>query len=140
MRNLLATILLITFALSSCAPMSSSSELRKTDDAANDHIMFVRQSPPTLGHRRLKALAAYYPDLSIFINIQGVPSFIAETNKSGNRYIILYYPETRKAFAARCDTGNSHAIEFSGPHPITINELKMLNKLKSGAIPTSRSE
>ncbi len=95
--------------------------------------MFVRQSPPTFGFRRLTALAGQYPDLAIFIQSEGLPGFLAETKKGENRYLILYYPDTRRAFACRSGTGNSRQVEFSGPYPITDNELKTLRKLETGS-------
>jgi hypothetical protein len=121
----------ITLA-SSCVPTGSSLELRMTDAAANNHIMFVRENPPTFGNRRLLALANYYPDLYAFMELQGTPRFLAETNKSGNRYLILYYPEIRKQFVCRSGTGQSRAVEFSGPHPVTPGELKTLEKIETG--------
>ncbi len=129
-------ILLTLTSAISCVPSGSSLELRMTDAAANNHIMFVRENPPTLGNRRLLALANYYPDLYTFMQMQGTPRFLAETSKSGNRYLILYYPEARKQFVCRSGVGSSRAIEFSGPHPITPGELKTLKKIETGGVPT----
>lgn len=123
----------------SCAPGGSAAYLRRTTPAANDHIMLVRQIPPTFGFRRLAALAEHYPDLAVFIRAEGMPEFLAETNKSGNRYLILYYPGTRRAFACRGGAGNSRRAEFSGPYPITDNELKTLRKLE-GSAPAAGSQ
>ena len=94
--------------------------------------MLVRQSPPTFGFKRMVALAENYPDLAVFIRSEGLPTFLAETKKGENRYLILYYPETREAYACRSGTRNSRQIEFSGPYPITGNELETLGKLAKG--------
>lgn len=119
-------------ALSSCSPSGTTSYLRRTSSAANDHIMLVRERPPTFGFYRLSALAQNYPDLGIFIQSKGFPTFLAETQKGQNRYLILYYPQIRQAFACRSGIQNSRQIEFSGPYPITDSELKTLGKLQSG--------
>lgn len=116
----------------SCSPVGSSGYLRRTSSAANDHIMFVRENPPTFGFKRLRALADNYPDLGLFIRSKGLPTFLAETKKGGNRYLILYYPETRQAFACRSGTQHSREVEFSGPYPITDGEMETLGKLQNG--------
>ena len=114
----------------SCSNVANSAFLGSTSAAAKDHIMFVRQNPPTFGFQRLTALTVRYPDLGIFIDQQGLPDCLAETNKSGNRYLILYYLESRKAFACRSGSGNSRQVEFSGPYPITENEHTTLSELR----------
>lgn len=97
----------------SCSPGGNAGFVKRTTSAANDHIMFVREQPQTFGHQRLSALSGIYPDLGIFLSQQGFPEFLAETNKGGNRYLILYYLDARKAFACRSDTGKSRLVEFS---------------------------
>lgn len=92
--------------------------------------MFVRQQPRTFGHQRLTALSQVYPDLGLFLHQEGYPDFLAETNKSGNRYLILYYLAQRKAFACRSGAGNSRQIEFSGPYPVTDSEFKTLDTIR----------
>jgi len=134
----LARLIFISFACLlpmlaiSCAPAGSAGYLQRTSSAANDHIMWVRENPPTFGFSRLQALAENYPDLDIFMKSKGVPTFLAETKKGQNRYLILYYPETRQAFACRSEAQSSHQIEFSGPYPITDNELETLGELQKG--------
>lgn len=117
----------------SCAPSGTFGYLQRTSSAANDHIMLVRQSPPTFGFNRLRALAENYPDLGIFLKSKGLPTFLAETKRGENRYLILYYPDSRQAFACRSGAQRSRQIEFSGPYPITDNELETLGKLQNGA-------
>ena len=126
---------LFPLVATSCAPTGSAGYLRRTNSEANDHIMLVRENPATFGFRRLDALAGYYPDLRFFIQRDGLPEFLAEIDKEENRYLILYYPASRQAFACRSGSGNSHQVEFSGPHPITDNELKTLRKLEAGITP-----
>lgn len=124
----------IALLCASCAPAGDSSFLRRTSSAANDHIMLVRQTPPTFGFQRLSALSARHPDLAVFIGVHGIPDFLAETNKGQNRYLILYYLDRRKAFACRSDTGNSRQVEFSGPYPITESEFRTLSGLNQPGI------
>lgn len=123
----------IALACVSCVPVGNSAYLNSTGAAANDHIMLVRQNPPTFGFQRLSALSIRHPDLAVFIGQQGLPDYLAETNKGGNRYLILYYLSARKAFACRTDSGNSRQVEFSGPYPVTDNEFRTLSRLGESA-------
>lgn len=106
--------------------------LENTSYAAKDRIMYVRESPPTFGHFRLKALSSKYPDLATFISLKKTPEFLAETNKGDSYILILYYLEKRQAYACRCGTGGSSNTEFSGPYPITDGEAKTLRELRDG--------
>ena len=117
----------------SCLPGDAGSYLRRTNFTANNHIMLVSDHPKTFGSKRLNALAVHYPDLAVFIQNKGVPGFFAETSRSGNRYLILYYLSAREAFACRSGIGNSRAVEFSGPYPITDGEVETLKKLEKTA-------
>lgn len=123
----------ITLFLGSCTPTGSSAFLTRTMSAANNHIMLVRQNPPTFGLQRLTALSARHPDLAVFLAGNGMPDFLAETSKGENRYLILYYLRERKAFACRTGTGASRQVEFSGPYPVTENEVRTLSKLREPA-------
>ena len=92
--------------------------------------MLVRREPPTFGFQRLAALATAYSDLGVFLGQSGDPDFLAETNKSGNRYLILYYTNSSKAFACRTGGESSRQVEFSGPYPITVGEARTLQGLR----------
>jgi hypothetical protein len=131
--NYAAIPILTAAALLCCAcyPVGNTTFLQRSAAAANDHIMLVRRAPPTFGFQRLSALATAYPDLGIFLRQSGDPDFLAETNKSGNRYLILYYTKSRKAFACRTGEGRSRQVEFSGPYPITDGELRTLQGLRT---------
>lgn len=123
----------ITFAcLSSCGSLENTGYLYQTAGAAHDHIMLVRENPPTFGYQRLQALSKRYLDLGVFIERMGQPRYYAETTNSGDRYFILYYPKKREAYACRNMAESSKKIEFSGPYPITNNELNTLRKLEAG--------
>jgi hypothetical protein len=119
----------------SCTPARNSSFLRRTTSAASDHIMLVRQNPSSLGFQRLSAFSLQYPDLAVFLSQRRYPDFLAETNKGGNRYLILYYLESRNAFACRCGERGSIQVEFSGPYPITDGEAKTLRDLRDRVFP-----
>jgi hypothetical protein len=114
----------------SCSMGGNASFLRRTTSAANDHIMLVRQAPPSLGFRRLSAHSLAYPDLAVFLAERGYPGFLAETNRGENRYLILYYLDSRKAFACRCGEKSTRQVEFSGPYPITDSEAETLKSLQ----------
>ena len=96
--------------------------------------MFIREQPQTFGHQRLTALSGIYPDLNFFLTQEKFPQFMAETNKSGNRYLILYYLEKRQAFACRSGEGKSRQVEFSGPYPVTDREFTTLDGLRKKAL------
>lgn len=130
--SIIACGCLMIAAISSCESLENSSYIHQTDATAHDHIMLVEESPPTFGYERLRALSRYYPDLGEFIKKVGKPGYYAETSNSGSRYLILYYSERREAFACRSASASSHAVEFSGPYPITQNELAILQKLQTG--------
>ena len=115
----------------SCAPVDNAAYLQRTASAANDHIMLVRRTPPTFGFQRLAALATAYPDLGIFLRQSGDPDFLAETRKGDNRYLILYYTKSRKAFACRTGAGRTRQVEFSGPYPVTSSEVRTLDSLRA---------
>lgn len=118
--------------MSSCGSLENTGYLYQTAGAAHDHIMLVRQNPETFGYQRLHALSKRYPDLAVFIESKGQPRYYAETTNSGDRYFILYYPKKREAFACRSTARSSQKLEFSGPYPITHNELATLQKLEAG--------
>ena len=119
--------------LSSCGSLENSGYLYQTAGAANDHIMLVGENPVTFGYQRLQALSIRHPDLAAFMKQQGYPRYYAETKNAGDNYFILYYPKKREAFACRSMSKSSQKIEFSGPYPITHNELATLRKLETGA-------
>ncbi len=123
---------IVVTGLSSCASLENTGYLYQTAGAAHDHIMLVRENPTTFGFQRLQALSKRYADLAVFIERKGQPRYYAETTNSGDRYFILYYPKKREAFACRSMAESSQKIEFSGPYPITQNELTTLRKLEAG--------
>ncbi len=126
----ISCLALITLLCGGCLPGTRSSFLQRTSGSANDHIMLVRRDPPTFGFQRLAAHAIAHPDLGIFLRQKGDPDFLAETNKSGNRYLILYFTGSSKAFACRTGGDGSRQVEFSGPYPITAGEAKTLQGLR----------
>ncbi len=117
----------------SCVSRGNDRFVRSTTSAANDHIMFVREDPQTFGHKRLTAMAEIYPDLGVFLSQQKFPDFVAETNKGGNRYLILYFLSSREAYACRSGEGDSRQVEFSGPYPVTDGEFRTLDQLRKKA-------
>ena len=123
---------MMVVGMSSCASLENTGYLYQTAGAAHDHIMLVRKNPETFGYQRLQALSERYPELAVFIERKGQPRYYAETTNSGDRYFILYYPKKREAFACRSMAESTQKIEFSGPYPITQNELATLRKLEAG--------
>ena len=97
--------------------------------------MLVRDAPETLGHRRLVYQSAAHPDLGTFLAKRGMPDFIAETSSDGRQYLILYYLDSRRAFAARTRRRVGTDIEFAGPYSMTEGETKLLRQMKSESGP-----
>lgn len=110
----------------SCTQVSNTLILGSTAAAANNQIMLVREQPPSFGYQRLATQSIVYPDLGIFVASHGMPNFLAETGSGSRRYFILYYLKDREAFACRTRAGDSHAVEFAGPYPITPREYRLL--------------
>ncbi|MEO5714693.1 MAG: hypothetical protein ABIT37_14495 [Luteolibacter sp.] len=100
---------------------------------AKDQIMLVRKEPPSFGYQRLQTQAGSYPDLAVFVTKHGNPDFLAETGNWERRYFILYYLESRQAFACRTRSENHKAVEFAGPYPITPGEYKLLKGFQRNA-------
>ncbi|MEM1085451.1 MAG: hypothetical protein AAGI48_15170 [Verrucomicrobiota bacterium] len=105
-----------------------------SERAAQDRIMLVRNSPETLGHKRLVYQAASHPDLATFLRNSGEPDFIAETSSESRQYMILYYLDSENAFACRSWRGGEARMEFAGPYPMTEKETELLRKLKDGTL------
>ncbi len=108
---------------SSCAQVSDT----WMSVAARDQMMLVRSEPPSFGYQRLTTQSQTYPDLAVFVSQRGLPDFLAETGNQDRLYLILYYLKKRQAFACRTRSGNSRAVEFAGPYPITDKEFRMLD-------------
>lgn len=124
---------LVLLCLASCAPVRKGWEMGWTERAAQDRIMLVRDVPETLGHRRLVHQASNHPDLGFFLRSRGWPDFIAETSSDDRQYLILYYLDGRRAFAARSRRMPGTPMEFAGPYPMTEHETSLLKDLKRKA-------
>lgn len=95
--------------------------------------MLVREHPPTTGFRRLIHQAERHPDIRLFLQMQGLPDFIAESSAENRRYMILYFLQTRQAFACRTRNGRAGAVEFAGPYPVTDREYQLLEGFRRNA-------
>ena len=126
-------LLLLTILLSSCAPVRRGWDAGWSERAAKDRIMLVRQTPETLGHRRLVYQSAAHPDLGNFLEGKGLPDFIAETSSDDRQYLILYYLDSRRAFACRTRRSPGTVIDFAGPYPMTERETKLLRELQDNS-------
>src|SRR6187401_1905099 len=84
---------------------------------AKDQIMLVRKEPPSFGYQRLQSQTRSFPDLGLFVTKHGTPDFLAETGNWERHYFILYYLESRQAFACRTGSQNHQSVEFAGPYP-----------------------
>lgn len=123
-------VALAALLLASCRPVHQGWEAGWTERAAQDRIMLVREAPETLGHRRLVYQSAAHPDLGVFLAKRGLPDFIAETSSDDRQYLILYYLDSRRAFAARTRRMAGTDIEFAGPYSMTERETELLREMK----------
>lgn len=107
--------------LGSCAPAPKQS---------GNQMMLVRESPGSLGYRKLMARSEEFGDLKVFISEKGLPDFVAEANSDDRNYLIFYYLDKHQAFACRTRSANGGSIEFAGPYPMTQGEWKLLTTVK----------
>jgi len=128
-RHAIAAALLALGGLS-CSTMSDAWMTGWTQRAATDQMMLVDAPPPTLGWQRLDFQRNVYPDLDRFLSSAGLPDFLAETTNDGRRYLVLYYLNTRRAFACRTNRPDNRTMEFAGPYPITQREFDLLRDLQ----------
>jgi len=124
---------LLILLLAACAPARRGWDAGWSERAAQDRIMLVRQTPETLGHRRLVHQSAAHPDLGEFLSGKGMPDFIAETSSGDRQYLILYYLDTRHAFRGSTRRSPGTRIDFAGPYPMTERETKLLRELQRGS-------
>jgi len=128
-------LLVFPLLLSACGPVGRGWEAGWTERAAQDRIMLVRNAPETLGHRRLVYQSTAHPNLDVFLKEKGLPDFIAETSSEDRQYLILYYLDTKNAFACRTRRGTGTDIDFAGPYSMTDRETKVLRELQEGSAP-----
>ncbi len=129
MKLLLPACLLLV----ACGPVRRDWDAGWTERAAQDRIMLVRDTPETLGHRRLVYQSAAHPNLDVFLKERGLPDFIAETSSDDRQYLILYYLDSKNAFACRTRRGPGEAIDFAGPYTMTERETKVLRELQANS-------
>lgn len=120
-------------ALAGCGSVSESWTTRRDASTASNRMMLVRQTPDTLGYRRLMAKSQVSGDLKIFIDQTGMPDFLAEANNDDREYLIFYYLKRHQAFACRSKGGAGGSVEFSGPYAMTAGEHRMLTDAKNQA-------
>ncbi len=100
---------------------------------SGNQMMLVRETPGSLGYRKLMTKSEQCGDLKIFISEKGLPDFVAEANSSDREYLIFYYLDKHQAFACRSKYRNPSAVEFAGPYAITSGEWKLLTNVKKKA-------
>lgn len=118
-------------ALAGCGSVSDSWTTRRDASTASNRMMLVRETPETLGYRRIMSKSQKSGDLKIFINQTGLPDFLAETNNDDREYLIFYYLKRHQAYA--CRTKGGGGVEFSGPYAMTPGELRLLTEAKKQA-------
>ncbi len=121
---------LVGMLVTSCTQIGDSWMSKSMAAAAQNQIMLVRKEPPSFGYQRLELQSQVFPDLKFFISKQGLPDFLAETGTRDRQYFILYYLDSRKAFACRTLVGSKRTVEFAGPYPITDREFRLLNDFR----------
>jgi hypothetical protein len=115
------------FLMGGCADFEESGLPGSASSMARNQMMLVRRDPPSFGYYRLTSLARIHPDLAFFMEKQGTPDFLAETDAHSRDYFILYYLKERHAFACRSRPGKQESMEFAGPYPVTNKEFKILD-------------
>lgn len=113
-----------------CGTVSHAWAEHRDESAASNHMMLVRESPASLGYRRLMTKAAHAEDLKIFVDRTGLPDFMAEADSSDRKYLIFYYLDRHEAFACRTKNGGAGELEFAGPYSMSTGELRLLRAAK----------
>ncbi len=126
--NLRCVPLLLAAGLG-CLAGSCGVDSRKSEN----QMMLVRETPGTLGYRKLMAKSEQCGDLKIFIDQKGLPDFVAEANSSNREYLIFYYLDQHQAFACRTRGKGNPEVEFAGPYAMTSGEWKLLSGVKKQA-------
>ncbi|MES2996148.1 MAG: hypothetical protein V4733_04985 [Verrucomicrobiota bacterium] len=125
---------LVAVILASCATFEESGLPGSAAWMARDKIMVVQAQPPNFGFRRLAVHVSNTPDLQYFVDLRGLPDFLAEAKNRGRQYLILYYLGRREAFACRGEGTHGEGVEFSGPYPITDREARTLKRLREHSV------
>lgn len=132
-RHALIVCAFVTIApLISCQLTGKSKQLYATSSEANNKIMSLNKNVKTIGERRIKALSENYPSVATFLENKGNPKYLAESIEHDDHMIVFYYPEEKKAYACRYAIGSTTEMEFSGPFPITDQEMAYLQKVENG--------
>ena len=124
-------LLLAPLLLAACSPFDE--EIGRSERAAQDRIMLVRNAPETLGHRRLVYQSAAHPSLRVFLRDEGLPDFIAETSSEDRQYMILYYLDSMSAYSCRTRRGADLPVDVAGPYKMTKREPPLLRELQNGS-------
>jgi hypothetical protein len=123
--------LTMALILSNCASYRAAWNSGWTEKEANDSIMIVRETPSTLGWKRLRYFSTLHPECKPYFARMGTPDCIAESTRARQHYLIVYYLDRRQAFSFRNNTrAVSQPIEVAGPFPITRKEYRLLHALK----------
>jgi hypothetical protein len=115
----------------SCSDMGAAWNMNWTRSAARGRIMLVADHPQTLGLKRLESQSRLHPDLRLFLQINGRPDFLAETDSDGQRFLVFYYLDEEVAYAARIPRTKARGMKFDGPHPITAGEIELFGNLRA---------
>ena len=117
------------FAMVSCSPVTSAWMSGWTASAARDHIMLVREEPPSLGYRRLAYQSDIFPGLRGFIAVHGQPDFLAETRGGGIHYLVFYYLNPGRVFVMHTRGSGTGSMECDGPYALGHKERIKLDEL-----------
>ncbi len=124
-------LLLAPLMLAACSPFNE--EVGRSERAAQDRIMLVRNAPETLGHRRLAYQSTAHPSLRGFLRDEGLPDFIAETSSEDRQYMILYYLDSMSAYSCRTRRGATLPVDVAGPYKMTKRETAVLRELQTNS-------
>lgn len=138
---LLAVLTLLSL-LTSCESYKSASYLGWTQMDAQG-LQAVRENPPSLAWKRLKAHAGVNDVVKLFLQSKGMPDYILENQGFWEVRICCFYESKNQAWLILSKGNSARTTRILGPEPIGEKDRKLFKALteleKAAAAYTSDS-
>ena len=115
-------------SLASCETYKSATYLGWTQVDAQG-LMPVRENPPSLAWKRLKAHAALNDVVKLFLQSHGMPDYIIESQGLWQGGICLFYQSKNQAWMILSKGNQARTTRILGPEPIGEKDRKLFKAL-----------